>query len=216
MNTSEQINELAGALAKAQAEMKNATLNKVNPHFKSKYADLAAIRDAVVPILSKHGLSIVQGTTAGGAFLVVTTRLMHSSGQWIQSDYPITNDTNKPQAMGSALTYARRYSLAAMGAIAAEEDDDGNAAQANGNGKDSSLHGDVNTANGNPGVSKANARETYKTYSEEIRAQTTEPGLKKWGLARKPEIQTKLPPEWVGHLEQEYLERMDQIKRGAA
>jgi hypothetical protein len=63
---------------------------------------------------------------------------MHSSGQWIQSDYPITNDTNKPQAMGSALTYARRYSLAAMGVLAAEEDDDGNAAQdhgkANGNG----------------------------------------------------------------------------------
>jgi hypothetical protein len=142
MNSSEQINELATALAKAQAEMKNATLNKVNPHFKSKYADLAAIRDAIVPILAKHGLSIVQGTTAGGAFLVVITRLMHSSGQWLQSDYPITNDTNKPQAMGSALTYARRYSLAAMGVIAAEEDDDGNAAQENGK----VLNGNANRA----------------------------------------------------------------------
>lgn len=129
MKTSPEIDALAGSLAKAQAKIKNAAFNKVNPHFKSKYADLAAIRDAVLPALTENGISLAQGTVVGGAFLVVTTRLMHSSGQWIESEYPITNDTNKPQAMGSALTYARRYSLAAICGIASEEDDDANAAQ---------------------------------------------------------------------------------------
>lgn len=126
MRTSEQINELATALAAAQAEMKNATLNKVNPHFKSKYADLAGIRDTVTPALAKHGLSIAQGTDTLDSGIVVVTRLMHKSGQWIESRFPISYD--KPQAMGSAYTYARRYSLSAMCAISADEDDDANAA----------------------------------------------------------------------------------------
>ena len=126
MKTSEQVNELATALAAAQAEMKNATLNKVNPHFKSKYADLAGIRDTVTPALAKHGLSIVQGTDTVDSGIVVVTRLMHKSGQWIESRFPIAYD--KPQTMGSAYTYARRYSLSAMCAISADEDDDANAA----------------------------------------------------------------------------------------
>jgi hypothetical protein len=126
MKTSEQVNELATALAAAQAEMKNASLNKVNPHFKSKYADLAGIRDTVTPALAKHGLSIVQGTDTLESGIVVVTRLMHKSGQWIESRFPIAYD--KPQTMGSAYTYARRYSLSAMCAISADEDDDANAA----------------------------------------------------------------------------------------
>lgn len=126
MKTSEQINDLATALAAAQAEMRNATLNKINPHFKSKYADLAGIRDTVTPALAKHGLSIVQGTDTLESGIVVITRLMHKSGQWIESRFPIAYD--KPQAMGSAYTYARRYSLSAMCAISADEDDDANAA----------------------------------------------------------------------------------------
>jgi hypothetical protein len=126
MKTSEQVNELATALAAAQAEMRNATLNKVNPHFKSKYADLAGIRDTVTPALAKHGLSIVQGTDTIDNSIVVVTRLMHKSGQWIESRFPIAYD--KPQTMGSAYTYARRYSLSAMCAISADEDDDANAA----------------------------------------------------------------------------------------
>jgi hypothetical protein len=140
VKTSEQINELAGALAKAQGEMKNAAFDKVNPHFKNKYATLAAIRDAITPTLTKNGISVIQPTVMGEGVLVVTTRLMHSSGQWIESEYPIINDTNKPQAMGSALTYARRYSLAAICGIASDEDDDANAAEANGKGK----NGDAN------------------------------------------------------------------------
>jgi hypothetical protein len=118
---------LAEALAKAQANMQNAPLNKTNPHFKSKYADLAAIRDAVTPALSANGLAITQTPTfRDGAFVLVTT-LRHTGGETVESIYPLAVD--KPQVMGSALTYARRYSLAAMCGIAAEEDDDANAAQ---------------------------------------------------------------------------------------
>ncbi len=123
MTTSEQVNEIAGALAKAQAAMKNATLNKVNPHFKSKYADLAGIRDAVIPALTANGIAVVQ-TLDGTA---VYTRLLHSSGQWIEGFCPIPQAPDM-QKMGSAITYARRYSLSAICGIAADEDDDANAA----------------------------------------------------------------------------------------
>lgn len=127
MRTSEQLNDLATALANAQGKMSNATLNKINPHFKSKYADLAAIRDAVTLPLASEGISVVQlvGSDEHGAFL--TTRLMHKSGQWVESVHPLPA-TAKPQEFGSALTYARRYSLAAICGISAEEDDDANGA----------------------------------------------------------------------------------------
>jgi hypothetical protein len=126
MRTSDAIDQIATALAAAQAEMKNATLNKINPHFKSKYADLACIRDTVTPALSKHGIAVVQGTDTVDSGIVVVTKLVHKSGQWMESRFPIAYD--KPQTMGSAYTYARRYSLSAMCSIAAEEDDDANAA----------------------------------------------------------------------------------------
>jgi len=132
-NTS--LNKLAPALAKAQAEMTNATLNKVNPHFRSKYADLAGIRDTVTPVLSKHGLSIVQFTSLTNIGFCLVTRLLHESGQYIEGQYPLPELLDKPQAMGSAVTYARRYTLSAMCGIAAEEDDDGEAAQAANGGR---------------------------------------------------------------------------------
>lgn len=128
MRTSDQINELATALALAQSEMKNARLNKQNPHFKSRYSDLAEIRDAVTPALTKNGLSVVQGTdTSDDGKLIVVTRLLHKSGQWIESRFPISYD--KPQAMGSSITYGRRYTLSAICNIAADEDDDAEVAQ---------------------------------------------------------------------------------------
>jgi hypothetical protein len=125
---SEQINELVTALAKAQAEMQNAPYNQTNPAFKSKYADLASIRDATIPSLTKHGLSLFQMTKLNGEGMFLVTRLAHSSGQWIESTYPLPI-ADRPHIMGSAITYARRYSWAAICGIAAEADDDGNEAQ---------------------------------------------------------------------------------------
>ena len=124
-----EIKELATALAKAQAEMKNATLDSVNPHFKSKYVSLAGVIDATRGTLAKHGLSIVQTTKLSEHGFTLETRLLHTSGQFITGEYPLPLVTDKPQLMGSAITYARRYSLTAICNISADEDDDANAAQ---------------------------------------------------------------------------------------
>lgn len=118
---------LAAALAKAQGEMEGAAKGNVNPHFKSKYADLASIWDACREPLSKHGLSILQPVRADGPQVTVTTILAHSSGEWIEESLTMTAQKNDPQGVGSAITYGRRYGLASMVGIA-PEDDDGNAA----------------------------------------------------------------------------------------
>jgi hypothetical protein len=124
---SDQINEIAAALAKAQGQIEGASKGKVNPAFRSKYADLASVWDAAREPLSSNGLSVVQipNKTPEGVELV--TMLLHSSGQWISSRYPIKPVKDDPQGMGSAITYGRRYSLMALVGIA-PEDDDGNAA----------------------------------------------------------------------------------------
>lgn len=121
---------LVEALTAAQREIKNAPMNKTNPHFNNRYADLAAIRDAVTPALTRNGLAITQVTeiTESGS-LVLVTRLMHKSGQALESAYPLPMEVNRPQVMGSALTYARRYTLAAMIGIGSDEDDDAEGAE---------------------------------------------------------------------------------------
>ena len=122
---SENINELAKALASAQSAMKDAVLCKVNPHFKNKYADLPAVRAAVTEPLTKNGLSVAQtmDTDETGRAYIVTT-LMHSSGQWISSRCPLLVERPGMQPLGSAITYARRYALAAICGIASDEDAD--------------------------------------------------------------------------------------------
>lgn len=127
MKTSEQINEIAAALAKAQAEMTNPVFNKVNPHFKSKYADLSSVLNAVRPALAKNGIALMQMTGIEDSGMVLYSRLTHTSGQWIESVYPVTN-SGKHQEIAAALTYAKRLSLSAIAGVAGEEDDDGNAA----------------------------------------------------------------------------------------
>ena len=127
MKTSESINEISTALSKAQGIMGNPVFNKVNPHFKSQYADLSSVLNAVRPALSANGISIMQMTSIEEAGVILYTRFTHSSGQWIQSVYPVTS-SSKHQDIASALTYAKRLSLSAMAGVAGEEDDDGNGA----------------------------------------------------------------------------------------
>jgi hypothetical protein len=131
MKTSVEINEIAAALAKAQGEMKNAIYNKVNPHFKNKFADLASIRDACVPILAANGVSVLQPTDIDPETgrLTVETVLIHTSGQFISGNYPVITDKTGPQALGAAMTYAKRQSLSALICISGDEDDDGEAAE---------------------------------------------------------------------------------------
>jgi hypothetical protein len=137
---SEAINELAAALAKAQAEINNPKFDSNNPFFKSKYASLAAVRDAVIPTLTKYGLSVIQEVGGGQMYNEVRDRawcknlLLHSSGQWVESDafsVPLTTDKEgKVNAQGACAgaTYARRASLQALCCVVGDADDDGEAA----------------------------------------------------------------------------------------
>lgn len=127
MERSETIGALAAALAKAQGAMEGASKDRTNPHFKSKYADLASIWDACRAALSANGLAVMQTTGGKGQEITVRTVLAHSSGEWVASELSMFAAQNTPQAIGSCVTYARRYSLAAMVGVA-PEDDDGNAA----------------------------------------------------------------------------------------
>ena len=132
MNKSETIKELALALSKAQAEMPPAELNAVNPFLKNKYADLGSLIKAAKPVIAKHGLSISQLPTSNGDGIGVTTILMHSSGEWLESTLllPLEDSTNKAvtnaQAAGAIISYLRRYSIAAVLGMYADEDVDGN------------------------------------------------------------------------------------------
>lgn len=126
MSTS--VGKLAEALAKAQGEMGAAKKGKTNPHFRSRYADLASVWEAIREPLAENGLSVVQQTSTSRDGVRVLTTLMHASGEWVRDScwLPVTQQT--PQAYGSALTYARRYSLASVVGVCSEEDDDANAA----------------------------------------------------------------------------------------
>ena len=132
MDASEQINELAAALAKAQGQITPAKYDAQNPHLKNRYTTLAAVWDVIRKPLSDNGLSVVQVVTTETDGMFLLTRLMHSSGQYIQAVYPITAGDGRgisgAQAVGSALTYARRYSLTALVGVVSDDDDDGNAA----------------------------------------------------------------------------------------
>jgi hypothetical protein len=129
MNKSETIKEIASALWKAQSEIKAAVKDSTNPHFRSKYADLGSVVDAVKPALSKHGITFLQGVHDAVDGVAVETMLLHTSGEWISSTMRIPAVKQDAQGYGSAITYGRRYGLQSMCGVPAE-DDDGNAATA--------------------------------------------------------------------------------------
>jgi len=127
VNKSESIAAISAAIAKAQNEVENASKNANNPHFKSKYADLAELLNTVRPVFSSHGLAVLQMPSFDGGVASVETMISHLSGEWISSvcSAPVTKQD--AQGVGSAITYLRRYSLAAMCGIS-QEDDDANSA----------------------------------------------------------------------------------------
>ena len=121
---SDDITELATALSKAQSEIDGATKNSTNPFFKSSYADLHQVIKSSFPQLTKHGLSIIQGSDWIDGKIHVTTMICHSSGQWIKSSVcmPLKDNYNA-QDVGTAVTYGRRYGLSAMVGVAQYDDD---------------------------------------------------------------------------------------------
>ena len=160
---SETIGKLAEALSKAQGAMTNAAMDGKNPAFKragqdSRYATLTAVWDACRKPLADNGLAVVQAFRVDeSGMLLLVTKLVHTSGEWMVSEYPVTPTQNTPQGLGSAVTYARRYTLSSLVGVVADDDDDGNAAsgqqapaqrQTNGNGKPAPVQ--VATGNGAP------------------------------------------------------------------
>jgi hypothetical protein len=125
---SDTIAKLAAAVIKAAAELKNPAKDSVNPFYNSKYADLASVRDAVLPVLARHDLAVLQLPCELDNAAALTTLLTHTSGEWVETTIKLRPVRNDPQGVGSALTYARRYALQAIAGVAAEDDDDGNAA----------------------------------------------------------------------------------------
>lgn len=151
MKHSDELKNLAKALAKFQADIKDPARDKDNPYFKSKYVALDGLLDAVRPVLAANGLSFIQSPVSNGQDMGVATLLMHDSGEWIESDpFMLHAVKNDPQAGGSAITYARRYSLSAVLGVAWDDDDDANMAtkghQSRSNAQNTPAKGDCTKA----------------------------------------------------------------------
>ena len=130
MIRSESIIKIAPALLKAQKEIGSAVKGSTNPFYKSAYADLGSVMEACKDKLNENGISVLQpvGTDEGGVY--VETILLHESGEFISDKMRLSvKEDNNPQAQGSAITYARRYSLQSMVFIPAEDDDGERATQ---------------------------------------------------------------------------------------
>jgi hypothetical protein len=117
------IGKLSEALAKAQAEMEPATKDANNPFFKSQYATLASCWQACRGPLTKHGLAVIQTTEPDNGNVTVISMLTHSSGQWVKGKLSVKPDKAGSQALGSCMSYLRRYSLSAMVGLSTQDDD---------------------------------------------------------------------------------------------
>lgn len=185
------IGELAAALAVAQGEITGALKDSANPFFKSKYADLASVWDACRTSLSKNGLAVIQvASTSDTGAAVITTTLAHKSGQWIRGTLAMMPVKADPQGMGSALTYARRYALAAMVGVAQVDDDANNASgkvthtKADPLGRDElNVNGDhAKYANDMRLALEAGAIETIKTIAADLQEEGEEFYRAVWSL----------------------------------
>lgn len=126
---SESISKLTEAMAKAQAKMTPAAKDQENPHFKSKFADLAACWDVARAPLSENGLAVFQPACVVAEGVTVVTLLSHVSGEWMCAELTLPLAQKTPQAVGSAISYGRRYSFSSMlGIVSRDEDDDGSSA----------------------------------------------------------------------------------------
>jgi hypothetical protein len=131
LRRSSAIGQIAKAMAAARKKFKPVKKDSVNPHYKSKYADISALIDATYEALSDNDLVVIQSPSSNEHGATVTTMIAHGSGEWFENDLTLPAGTAQrfdSQTAGSAITYGRRYSYQAMLNIAGEDDDDGNAA----------------------------------------------------------------------------------------
>ena len=141
MNKSDSLDKLAPALCRAQGKIKHAVKDSANPFYKSRYADLTSVWDAVRDAFQAEGLSVSQIPSNLDGSACLETILMHSSGQWLSGSVPLNPAKNDPQGVGSAISYFRRYALQAIAGVCAD-DDDGEAAHGRGNNKKQNSAGE--------------------------------------------------------------------------
>jgi ERF superfamily protein len=142
LNSSPSLEKLAPALHQAQLKIKAALKDSTNPHFRSKYADLSSVVEAVKYALNSAGIVFLQGVSGVENGVAVETMLLHVSGEWMSSTLEIPASKHDAQGYGSAITYGRRYGLQAMCGVPAE-DDDGYAASASAPAKHTSVSLDL-------------------------------------------------------------------------
>lgn len=219
MRSSEQTEKLDNALAKAQAEMKNPTKSKTakipgkdgKAGFEYSYADLGEVASGVRPVLGKHGVAVIQGTLLVSGSVVLVTRLAHE-GQWYESDYPVCQSGVPHQQMGSALTYARRYSLCAMVGVAADDDTDAQDA-AIADAPQETLRKETAGARAEPPKSSAQAKKDgdWQRFTAEIKESRTIDELKYWARANAAAIKA-LPRKWFDEIQIIYEDRKTELQ----
>lgn len=207
MKTSESIEHLSTALAAAQGALKNPPKNKINPHFKSAYVDLSDGLTTVRECFSKHGLVFIQGTSLMDGVIVLNTRIAHKSGQWIESDYPV-GGFGKPQEMGSAMTYARRYALFSMVGVAGEDDDDGNAAQA---ADATPVKAKAAPKQMEPGMQPKDSEEFFKIAKQAMDESRTLEELSQWSVKNAKSLEMMIPKHRA-ELKDLYIIRRDELR----
>lgn len=129
MRTSDLIQDLSKAMCESQKMMKPALKDSINPHFKSKYSDISSIWEAIRDPLTSNGLTVWQDVTTEEKKVSITTRIVHTTGQWVEFG-PLCVPLSKCDAhgVGSAISYGKRYALCAAVGVVSGEDDDGNTA----------------------------------------------------------------------------------------
>ncbi len=143
MKSSDTLSAIAPALVAALSELRGVAKDSKNPHFKNDYASLEAVIETARPVLANHGLAFMQGLGAfAGNAMTVSTRIIHESGEWIESDFQMPVGKADPQGTASASTYARRYSLMGILGLPAVDDD----------GEAATVRGPVGIATPSPGV----------------------------------------------------------------
>lgn len=199
MQHSESMKAIAPALLAAQKATEFAKKDAMNPHFKNKYADLPAVIEAVKPALNAAGIVYIQtASPSDDNRLHLTTMLMHESGEWISDTLVMPLPKQDPQGYGSAMTYARRYALAAITGVY-QDDDDGNAASG-------PATRPTQAQNDAPPV-ESQANEADAMVVAQMNATTTVPDLVK--------LMNGLPAEQKRLVTQHFNQRMSELKKAA-
>jgi hypothetical protein len=201
---------LAKAMAKAQGDLGPVLKDKTNPAFKSKYADLGAVLEAILPALNRAGLSLIQSPSYDGSLVGVTSVLLHESGEWMEATLHMRPVKMDPQGIGSCITYARRYAALAI-AGAAPEDDDANAASGAVDRGQRVVKVDVGPVDMPNGMTNRDAKDLHGKLARGIENCGSLDALKSWSTAWREQLD-ELPEDYAEDLRGQYARKRDELK----